>query len=129
MSVTIKQVEGMKLVAEYEGFELISGRVDETTPPEGMSPGRLMVASLGLCTGLHVLWYLRRHEIEHEDLRITVVPKNERGPARCSECTVNIVLKADLSEREVKGLMAEANRCYVSNTMKGSPTINFNLIS
>jgi uncharacterized OsmC-like protein len=129
MSVTVKQVEGMKLVAEYEGFEIISGRVDEATPPEGMSPGRLMVASLGLCTGLHVLWYLRRHEIKHEDLTITVVPENERGPARCSECTVNIDLKADLTEREVKGLMAEANRCYVSNTMRGRPTINFNLIS
>jgi len=48
MSVKITQIEGWKLKAEADGFTVISGRSDLESPSEGMSPGKLMSASLGL---------------------------------------------------------------------------------
>jgi uncharacterized OsmC-like protein len=127
MSVKVSQIEGMKLKAEYDGLEVISGRVDENAAPEGLSPGTLMAASLGMCTGMHVLWYLKRNGIEHSGFEISVDTVNEKNPSSCVEFNTSVNLKAELTEEQKKGLMAKANRCYVGNTLKGTPTINLRL--
>jgi uncharacterized OsmC-like protein len=120
-------MEGMKLKAEYDGFEVISGRVDENSAPEGLSPEKLMAASLGMCTGMHVLWYLKRHGIEHSGFEINVETVNAKNPGSCVEFNTSVNLKAELTEEQKEGLMAEANRCYVGNTLKGTPAINLRL--
>ena len=63
MSVKITRIEGGVFRAEVDGFEALSGRVDEKSEPVGMSPGRLMAVSLGLCSAFHVAAYLRRRKI------------------------------------------------------------------
>jgi uncharacterized OsmC-like protein len=127
MSVKVSQIEGMKLKAEYDGLEVISGRIDENSAPEGLSPGKLMAASLGMCTGMHVLWYLKRKGIEHSGFEISVDTINEKNSSSCVEFNTNVNLKAELTEEQKEGLMAEANRCYVGNTLKGTPAINLRL--
>ena len=72
MTVRITQIAGKKLKAESDGLEVLSGRVDEDTPPEGMNPGKLMAAVLGFCTGMHVVSYLKRHNIDHQGFEITL---------------------------------------------------------
>ena len=37
MTVRMTRLEGMKSKAEYDGLEVISGRVDRESKPEGMS--------------------------------------------------------------------------------------------
>ena len=82
MTVKITQIEGWKLQAEADGFTVISGKPDLDSPAEGMSPGRLMEASLGLCTGLHLVSYMKKHEIEHNGFEITMENTNEKNPSR-----------------------------------------------
>jgi hypothetical protein len=36
-------------------------------------------------------------------------------------------LKAELTDKQREGLVAEASRCYVGNTLKGTPAINLEL--
>jgi len=36
-------------------------------------------------------------------------------------------LKAELTDKQREGLVAEASRCYVGNTLKGTPTIKMRL--
>ena len=127
MSVKVTQIEGGKLKAESEGLEVVSGRVDENTQPEGMSPGKLMAASLGLCTGMHVVGYLSRPGIQYRGFEITVEQANAENPRRCSAFTVTISVQTDLTEKQRKGLIAEANKCYVGNTLRGSSAINLSL--
>lgn len=127
MTVRITQIAGKKLKAESEGLEVISGRVNEDTPPGGMSPGKLMAAALGMCTGMHVVSYLKRHNIDHQGFELTVENINASNPERCGEFTTNIKLNAELSEKQRKGLLEDVNRCYVGNTLKGTPEININL--
>jgi len=127
MNVRITQIAGKKLKAESDGLEVISGRVDENTPPEGMSPGKLMAAALGMCTGMHVVSYFKRHNIVNKGFEITVDTVNASNPWRCEEFTTNIRLNAELSDSQRKGLLADVNRCYVGNTLKGTPEININL--
>jgi len=127
MSVKVTQIEGGKFRAELEGLEVISGRVAPEAPAEGMSPGRLMAASLGLCTGMHVVGYLNRHGIPYRGFEIIVEQANAENPRRCGAFTVTISIEADLTEKQRKDLMADANKCYVGNTIRGSPAINLSL--
>ena len=127
MPVKVTQMEGRKFKAEYNGVDIVSGRVKEGGPYAGMSPGALMASALGLCTGMHVEAYLEKEGIEHGGLEITVSNKYDRDPPRAVQFTLDIHLKAELDEEQRRGLLEEANRCYVGNTMRGGPGINVNL--
>jgi uncharacterized OsmC-like protein len=127
MGIKITRVAGTKLKAEIDGFELISGQVDEKTPPEGPSPGRLMVASLGLCAGHYTAWYLKRHNIHDGGLTVDVDTQDAKDPSRVARFNVKLNLKANLTEEERIGLLASVSRCYVGNTLKGNPEINYDL--
>ena len=124
MSVKITQIEGWKLKAEADGFTVISGKPDLDSPAEGMSPGRLMAASLGLCTGMHLVSYMKKHNIEHDGFEITVDTTNDKNPSRCTEFTTNIKINAKLDDETKKGLIEEAGKCYVGNTIKAGPRVN-----
>jgi uncharacterized OsmC-like protein len=127
MSMRITQIEGHKFKAEHKGVEIVSGRVDEDSPYEGMSPGSLMVAALGMCTGMHIETYLKDHGIEYEGIEITVKNKYDSDPPRATEFLLDIEVGADLDEEQRRGLLEEANRCYVGNTLRNDPKISVNL--
>ena len=129
MTVKITQIEGWKLQAEADGFTVISGKTDLDSPAEGMSPGRLMAASLGLCTGMHLVSYMKKNNIKHEGFEITMDTTNERRPSRCTQFTTNIKIKAKLDDETIEGLLIEAEKCYVGNTIKGDPSVNICLQS
>jgi uncharacterized OsmC-like protein len=125
MSIKITRIAGLKLKAEVEGFEIISGQIDDHSTPEGPSPSKLMVASLGLCTGLYAAWYLKRHNIPDEGLTVDVETIDASSPNRVGVFNVKVNVKADLNEEAEAGLISSITRCYVGNTLKGNPEINY----
>ena len=125
MSVKVTRIEGGKFKAEVDGFEVLSGRIDDKNPPVGMSPGRLMVASLGLCSAFHVAAYLRRQKIDAVGLSLGVEAKNEVNPSRASEFRITISVGAELGVKQFEGLMEEVGHCYVGNTMRNAPKISY----
>lgn len=127
MSVIITQIKGWKLKAEADGFTVVSGKPDLESPAEGMSPGKLMAASLGLCTGMHLVSFMKKNNIQHDGFEITVNNKHEKSPRRCSMYTTSIKINADLDQETVEGLLEEAGRCYVGNTLKSGPDVKIEL--
>jgi len=127
MSIKISQIAGWKLKAEYNGVTLVSGQVTRDSEYKGMSPGKLMTAGLGLCTEMHAIAYLTEHKLEFSDLEITMGTVGAGNPARYGKFTMDIKLRADLSEKHYKGLVEECNRCFVGNTLKGAPEIKIDI--
>ena len=127
MTIKITRIAGLKLKAEVDGFEIISGQIDDHSTPEGPSPSKLMVASLGLCTGLYAAWYLKRHNIPDEGLTVDVETIDASSPSRVGVFNVKVNVKADLSGEDRTGLLSSISRCYVGNTLKGNPEINYEL--
>ena len=123
MSMKITQVDGWKLKAEYDGVTVISGQVTRDSDYEGFSPGKLMVAGLGMCTGMHAVTYLTKHKIEYSDLELELTTEGAGNPARYAVFNMSISVKADLSEEHYKGLLEECNRCFVGNSMTNQPEI------
>lgn len=127
MTIKITRIKGLKQKAEIDGFTIISGRVDDATPPEGPSPGKLMIASLGLCAGLYAAHYLKRHNISDEGLTVDVDTVDATDPSRATSFDVRVNIKAELNEPEKAGLLASVSRCYVGNTLKATPEIKYTL--
>jgi len=125
MSVKITRVEGGVFRAEVDGFEVLSGRVDGESEPVGMSPGRLMAVSLGLCSAFHAAAYLRRRKIDAVGISLGVEAKNEVNPSRASEFKITIDVGAELDGKQLEGLMEDVGRCYVGNTMRNAPKISY----
>ncbi len=125
MSVKITQIEGTEFKAEADGFEIRSGRIDAQTQPAGMSPGKLLTASLGLCSAFHAALYLKRNNIQVTELILLVEAVNEKAPSRASQFNIEIKVGAPLTDFQVQELSMEIQRCYVGNTLKSSPKINY----
>lgn len=125
MSVKVTRIDGGKFKAEADGFEVLSGRVGEKSEPVGMSPGRLMAVSLGLCSSFHAVSYLKRQKITAAGLTLEVETKNAVNPSRASEFKITIDIGAELDEKQLEGLMEEVGRCYVGNTMRNAPKISY----
>jgi len=88
-----------------------------------------MAASLGLCTGMHLVSYMKKNNIQYDGFEIIMDTTNERLPSRCTEFTTNIRIKAKLDDETIEGLLLEAGKCYVGNTIKGAPNVNICLQS
>jgi uncharacterized OsmC-like protein len=127
MSMKISQIEGWKLKAEYNGVTVVSGQETRESDYTGFSPGKLMVAGLGMCTGMHAVTYLTKHNIDYSDLEITMSTEGAGNPARYGVFNMSISVNADLSEEHYKGLVEECNRCFVGNTMKNQPEIKIDI--
>lgn len=125
MSVKITQIEGTQFKAEADGFEIRSGRIDAQTLPDGMSPGKLLTASLGLCSAFHAALYLKRNDIYVTELVLSVEAVNEKVSSRASQFNIEIKVGASLTESQVQDLSMEIQRCYVGNTLKGNPKISY----
>ena len=124
MSMKITQIEGNQFKAEYKGVEVISGNISSNSQYVGMSPGSLMVAALGMCTGMHVRNYLDKNVIEHSGIEISIKNKYERNPTRVVEFTLSVSIDGELTDEQKIGVTEEAKLCYVGNTMRGGPIIN-----
>ena len=127
MSVKVIQIEGGLFKAECRGAEVQAGRVTPDSQYVGISPGNLMLASLGMCNGVYVENYMRTEGIKYESIEVTVNRKYERDPPRVTEFDVDIKIEGDLSEEERKGALKAAHSCYVCNTLEGTPKINISL--
>jgi uncharacterized OsmC-like protein len=127
MTVKITRTEGDQFKAESDGYQVLSGRLNEQTPPIGMSPGKLMVASLGLCSAFHAAWYLKRQKIDATSLTIEVDETHEKEPSRASGFHIVVKVGANLDQRQTEGLLAEVKRCYVGNTMRGMPRFSYEI--
>ncbi len=125
MSVKITRIDGGVFRAEADGFEVLSGRIDEKSEPVGMSPGRLMAVSLGLCSAFHAVSYLRRQKIAVASLALEVETKNAGNPSRALDFKITVDVGTELDDGRLEGLREEVGRCYVGNTMRNAPRISY----
>ncbi len=128
MSVVVTRLEGMKFKAEADGLEVVSGRVREDAPLEGMAPGRLLTASLGLCTAMTIAGYCEKRGIRADGLKVVVAAKTDKAVGRAVAFDVEINMGRPLTEEERKVVLEAARSCYVGKTLLGSPSITHRLV-
>ncbi len=128
MSMRITRIEGFKFKTEYRGFEVIT---DVPIPidhePEGISPGHLMMAALGTCMCSRLVDQMNRRGWEVGGVEVTVKMRTNKELRTAISFDLELRLEADLTEDQRKEIFVEAKICFVANTLKGAPEINYSL--
>ncbi len=127
MSAKIERIEGTKFRATVGGFEIVTGRVSEDLPPEGMAAGSVLFAAIGLCTGTRVVEQMNKRGWEVSAVLVNVRPKVGKDMNRATEIALEVELEADLTKEQKLEILKEAGRCFVSNTIKSTPEVRVDL--
>lgn len=80
---------------------------------EGMSPGALLLASLGSCTAITVRMYADRKEMPLEGIRVELAICKEEDMAPGTTITRKIALLGPLTPEQRERLMQIADKCPV----------------
>jgi uncharacterized OsmC-like protein len=124
----ISRIEGLKFKTEHSGFEIISDvPIPSDHEPEGMSPGALMMAALGTCMCSRLVDQMNNRGWEAGGVEVTVKCKSNKELRTATSFDLDIRLEADLTEDQRKEIFKEAKICFVANTLKGTPEINYSL--
>lgn len=80
---------------------------------EGMTPGALLLASLGSCTAITIRMYADRKEIPLDGIKIhlTICPEDEMDKRTVIERKIEFL--GDLDEEQRKRLMIIADKCPI----------------
>jgi putative redox protein len=80
---------------------------------EGMSPGALLLASLGSCTAITIRMYADRKSIPLDSIKIHLAISDEEEMDQSTRITRKIEFGGDLSEAELSRLMQIADKCPI----------------
>lgn len=80
---------------------------------EGMTPGALLLASLGSCTAITIRMYADRKEWPLESIKINLAICKEEDMSKETNISRKIEFKGDLTDEQIKRLLVIADRCPI----------------
>lgn len=80
---------------------------------EGMTPGALLLASLGSCTAITIRMYADRKEIPLESIKIDLAICKEEEMSKETTISRKIEFTGDLTEEHRQRLMVIADKCPI----------------
>ncbi|RZJ79807.1 MAG: OsmC family peroxiredoxin [Flavobacterium sp.] len=80
---------------------------------EGMTPGALLLASLGSCTAITIRMYADRKEIPLETIKIDLAICKEEEMSKETTITRKIEFTGDLTQEQRERLMIIADKCPI----------------
>ena len=118
--VNVKWEKGMRFIATTEEGDTIPMDADPESGGEGQGsrPVKLLLAGLGGCSGMEVLWILKRQKQELTGLEISVTgTKRKTDPRYYERIQVDYVVRGrNLKESAVKRAIELSEEKYCSVT-------------
>lgn len=93
---------------------------------EGMTPGALLLASLGSCTAITVRMYADRKNYLLESIKIQLAICEEKEMSKATTITRKIELVGNLTEEERNRLMQIADKCPIHKILSNPIKIETN---
>lgn len=85
---------------------------------QGMTPGALLLASLGSCTAITLKMYANKKNIQLESIKIALRICEEKNMNETTVIERDITLRGDLSSEEHLRLMQIADKCPIHKLLK-----------
>lgn len=126
MNLTIKYDGGTRFLATDGEFTVTAG-VGRDSEKDNMSPGKLFIASLGMCIRTYVVKFCKRHEIPYEEIEIKLDYMNASSPTRVNKVNIELSLPEEVPEKYKSALLRVADQCYVKQSIEPKLGIKFSL--
>lgn len=120
----VKYDGGMKFVAYHRGLALVSDQPEDGGGENtALNPTEIFVASLGMCVGVYVVGFAKRHDLPVDGLAIAVEYEYAEHPRRISAISVRAKMPAPLPHQQLAALQRVAESCLVHRTLLAVPKI------
>ena len=124
-TIVVRHDSGDRFTATTRGYTAVAGKGDPDKGGEdGMFPGELFIASLGMCIGAYVVSYCRNHGLSYEGMTIEMLRETADNPRRVKRVEVRVRMPSALSEKDRQILLRVADRCYVTQSIVGGMEID-----
>jgi putative redox protein len=129
MQITVDHLTGDRFEVAIRGHRLL---VDQPVAgggeDAGPTPTELFVAGLAACVGFYAGRWLRRHDLDADDLwvRCEAVMSADR-PARVAAIALHVAGLPELPARRREALLAVVRHCTVHNSIRQAPVITVEL--
>jgi len=125
----VKYDGGMKFVTHHRGLTLVSDQPkDGGGENTAMNPTEIFIASLGMCVGVYVVGFAKRHDLPVDGLAIEVEYEYAERPRRISAISVRVKMPAPVPPRQFAALQRVAESCLVHRTLLAPPKITVELV-
>lgn len=119
--IELSWVEGRAWQATTRGLTVVGDSTREHGGKNrGMTPVEMMVAALGLCTGIELSYYTERHpgvDLSQIRMALTWEDAGER-PSRVGTIRLHVTLPPGLSEEERDTLTRVVHACKVRRSLE-----------
>lgn len=95
---------------------------------EGMTPGALLLASLGSCTAITIRMYADRKNIPLDQIKIHLAIVKEEEMSAATRITRNIEFLGELSSEQINKLTEIADKCPIHKILSNPILIDTNSI-
>ncbi len=128
MQIQVKQVDGVRFAIQARTHTIISDQPTENGGVDsGMTPPELLLASLGSCAAYYALQYLKKHDLAHSGVEVSVSAGKLKAPARLGNFQIEVVCPVPLTEDQQQGMWCSVHQCLVHNTLLTPPEIGIHL--
>jgi putative redox protein len=113
----VKHEGGTRFTATTGDYTVVTGKGDPDTGQDGMTPGQLFVAALGMCIGVTLRAYCENHDIPYKGMSIEIERENSEDGRRLKLVKTKVDMPARLSDKDLQVLNRVAHRCYVGQSI------------
>ena len=133
MEVLVKYENGHRFAATCKGHTVTTGvGEDGDKDRDGMWPAQLFEASIGMCIGGYIAQFCEAQGIPYQDMtielsrRVEAIPSKApsgTSPSRTARIDTRIRLGAKLSQQQRQGILEAADRCHITESIRGGMQI------
>jgi len=128
MEIMVRHDSGTRFRATCNGFTVTAGKGQEgDINQDGMYPGQLFIASLGMCIGAYVVSFCQRHSIQHQGMVVELDYQMADSPSRVKAVQAAIKLPGNVPEKYWKAIVQVADQCYVTQSIKQGMEVKVHL--
>jgi putative redox protein len=128
MDILVRHDSGMRFRATCNGFTVTAGKGQEgDIGQDGMYPGQLFIASLGMCIGAYVVRFCQRHSIQHQGMVVELGYQTGDSPSRVKTVQATIKLSGKVPEKYRKAIVRAADQCYVTQSIEHGMEVKVSL--
>ena len=130
MEVKVHHLDQVRFSIEARSHSIICDQPAENGGEDtGMTPPKLMLASLGSCAAFYAVQYLKTRNLAQTGVEVTVTAEKLKPPARLGNFRIQVVSPVSLTEEQTEGLMRSVHHCLIHNTLLSPPEIAIELVT
>ena len=127
MVIVARHDTGRRFMATAGEHTVFAGKAEDNPERNGMWPGSLFIAALGMCIIGDIVPFCQRHDIPTEDLTVELDVTTVQDPGRVDNVAITIRLPQEVAQAQQRAIVRAAKQCYIRQSIINDMEINISV--